>query len=73
MIHKRGPVSMCQPFVFGKGTIDWNGADELKGRLDKLLWEQRGSGLTITRIARIYDGPCIYLSNPTACVTGYAP
>jgi hypothetical protein len=58
------PGVICQPFVFGKGKVDWKGAEELKGKLDKLLREQRGSGLTITRIARIYDGPCIYLLKP---------
>ncbi len=58
------PGVICQPFIFGKGKVDWKGAEELKGRLDKLLREQRDSGLTITRIARIYDGPCIYLLKP---------
>jgi hypothetical protein len=58
------PGVICQPFVFGKGKVDWNGAEELKDKLDKLLREQRGSGLTITRIARIYDEPCIYLLKP---------
>jgi hypothetical protein len=55
---------ICQPFIFGKGKVDWKGAEELKSRLDSLLREQRGSGLTITRIARIYDDRCIYLLKP---------
>jgi hypothetical protein len=58
------PGVICQPFVFGKGEVDWEGVEGLKGKLDKLLREQRGSGLTITRVARIYDGPCIYLLKP---------
>jgi hypothetical protein len=58
------PGVICQPFVFGRGKVDWNGAEALKGKLDKLLRERRGGGLTITRIARIYDGPCIYLLKP---------
>jgi hypothetical protein len=58
------PGVICQPFVFGKGKVDWEGAEDLKGKLDKLLREQRGSGLTITRIARMFDGPCIYLLKP---------
>jgi hypothetical protein len=58
------PGVVCQPFVFGRGKVDWNGADQLKGRLDALLREQRGSGLSVTRIARIYDGACIYLLKP---------
>lgn len=58
------PGVICQPFVFGKGKVEWKGAEELKGKLDKLLREQRDSDLAITRIARIYDGPCIYLVKP---------
>lgn len=58
------PGVICQPFVFGEGKVDWTGADELKGKLDALLREERGGGLDITRIARIYDGACIYLLKP---------
>lgn len=58
------PGVICQPYVFGKGTVDWNGADELKGKLDSLLRENRGGGLNVTRIARLYDGACIYLLKP---------
>ena len=47
------PGVICQPFAFGKAKADWKGAEELKDKLDKLLREKRGSGLTITRIARI--------------------
>jgi hypothetical protein len=61
---QKWPGVICQPFVFGKGKVDWSGADELKGRLDALLREKRGGGLTITRIARIYDGPYIFLLKP---------
>jgi len=58
------PGVICQPFVFGKGTVNWNGSEELKDKLDALLQEQRNSSLAITRIARIYDGPCIYVLKP---------
>ena len=58
------PGVICQPFVFGRGKIDWSGTDELKGKLDKLLHEQRSSGLAITRIARLFDGSCVYLLKP---------
>ncbi|MEA1991353.1 MAG: SAM-dependent methyltransferase, partial [Thermodesulfobacteriota bacterium] len=58
------PGVICQPYVFGEGEIDWTGADELKGKLDALLREKRGGGLDVTRIARIYDGACIYLLKP---------
>nr|VFK01012.1 MAG: N-6 DNA Methylase [Candidatus Kentron sp. LFY] len=57
------PGVICQPFIFGEGEVDWEGADELRGKLDKLLREKKES-LAITRIARIYDGPCIYLVKP---------
>jgi hypothetical protein len=55
---------ICQPFVFGKGTVDWKGSEELKGKLDALLRERRNGGLNVTRIARIYDGRCIYMLKP---------
>lgn len=58
------PGVICQPYVFGKGKVDWTGADALKGKLDALLREKRGGGLHVTRIARIYDGACIYLLKP---------
>lgn len=58
------PGVICQPYIFGKGKVDWKNADELKGKLDALLRESRGGGLHITRIARLYDGACIYLLKP---------
>lgn len=58
------PGVVCQPFIFGDGILDWTGAEQLKGKLDTLLREKLGGGLNITRIARIYDGACIYLIKP---------
>jgi hypothetical protein len=58
------PGVICLPYVFGKGNVDWGGADALKEKLDALLREKRGGGLNVTRIARIYDGACIYLVKP---------
>ena len=58
------PGVICQPFVFGKGNVDWNGADELKDKIATLLHEQKGPALSITRIARIYDGNFIFLLKP---------
>lgn len=55
---------ICQPFVFGKGQVDWSGAEELKDKLDKLLHEQQGETLQITRICRIYDGNFVFLLKP---------
>ncbi|HLG97898.1 MAG TPA: N-6 DNA methylase [Bryobacteraceae bacterium] len=58
------PGAMCLPFVFGDGKVDWNGAEELKGKLDSLLYEQRNTTLHVTRIARIYDVSFIFLLKP---------
>ncbi|MBL9116194.1 MAG: N-6 DNA methylase [Verrucomicrobiaceae bacterium] len=58
------PGVICQPYVFGKGKVDWNNTNELKDKVDALLREKRGAGLKVTRIARVYDGPCIYLLKP---------
>lgn len=58
------PGAICQPFVFGNGKVDWSGVDELKDKLDKLLHEQRGTTLYVTRIARIYDGNFVFLLKP---------
>ena len=73
-IYKKNPLRalepqswsgvICQPFVFGKGKVNWSDADELKGKLDKLLHEQQGDSLQITRICRIYDGNFVFLLKP---------
>jgi hypothetical protein len=58
------PGVICQPFVFGKGNVDWNGADELKDKLDGLLHARKGTTLHVTRLARIYDGTFVFLLKP---------
>jgi hypothetical protein len=73
-IYKRKPLQalepqawsgvICQPFVFGRGRVDWSGADELEGKLDSLLRERHGTTLRVTRIARIYDGAFVFLLKP---------
>ena len=55
---------ICQPFVFGNGSVDWSGADELENKLNVLLHAQRGTTLHVTRIARIYDGSFVFLLKP---------
>ena len=56
---------ICQPYVFGKASVEWPGSDELrKLKLDAVLREKRGAGLNVTRIARVYDGAYIYLIKP---------
>lgn len=73
-IYKKNPLRplepqrwqgvICQPFVFGKGNVDWSGADELKGKLNGLLHDQKGTTLHVTRIARIYDNSFVFLLKP---------
>jgi hypothetical protein len=58
------PGVICQPFVFGKGKVDWSGADELQDKLDGLLREQKSETLRVTRIARVYDGNFVFLLKP---------
>jgi hypothetical protein len=55
------PGVICQPFVFGNGEVDWSDTEELRGKLDALLQEQKDKTLRITRLARIYDGSFIFL------------
>lgn len=58
------PGIICQPYSFGRATIDWSDSDKLRGRLDILLKERPNSSLSITRIARIYDGNVLFLIKP---------
>jgi hypothetical protein len=58
------PGVVCQPYIFGKGDVEWNGAEELKDKLNNLLKEKKGN-INITRIARLYDGNTgIFLLKP---------
>ncbi len=61
---RQWPGIICHPFVFGKGTVEWGGDDELKDRLDALLREHYGTTMRVTRVARIYDGRFIFLLKP---------
>lgn len=56
--------AICGAYVFGDGTVDWSGADELRAKLDVLLQERRGSSLTITRITRLYEQSFVFLLKP---------
>ena len=56
--------AICGAYVFGDGVVDWSGADKLRAKLDALLQERRGSNLTITRIARLYDQDFLFLLKP---------
>lgn len=56
--------TICQGFTFGDGEIDWSETEKLEGRLDALLKEDRGTSISMTRIARIYDGSFVFLLKP---------
>ena len=58
------PGAICQSYVFGDGTVNWNGAEELKQKLNALLHKQVGTSLYMTRIARIYDGHFVHILKP---------
>lgn len=57
------PGVICQPFAFGEGSVDWSGAEDLKGRLQSLLVAQKTT-LSITRIVRLYDDRFVFLLKP---------
>lgn len=61
---QRWSGAICRAYAFGDGAVDWSGADELRSRLDALLHERRGSGLTVTRITRLYDKGFVFLLKP---------
>ncbi|MBT9371382.1 N-6 DNA methylase [Rhizobium sp. CSW-27] len=61
---RRWPGIVCLPFVFGRGAVEWDGDSDLRGKLDALLRQQKGSSLAVTRIARIYEGRFIFLLKP---------
>ena len=56
--------AICKAYCFGDGSVDWSDANELRNRLNALLYEQRGTSLTVTRITRVYDGNFIFLLKP---------
>ncbi len=58
------PGVICQPFAFGNGTVDWDGADELKDKIQVLLQKKQGDTLNITRISRVYDEHFVFLLKP---------
>ncbi|UDF05761.1 class I SAM-dependent DNA methyltransferase [Asticcacaulis sp. AND118] len=63
---RRWPGVICLPFAFGGGIVDWDGDSDqdFRQRIDVLLRDQRQSSLSITRIARIYDGRFLFLLKP---------
>jgi hypothetical protein len=61
---QRWSGAICKAYVFGDGSVDWSDADHLRGKVDALLRERRGTSLTITRITRLYDNGFLFLLKP---------
>lgn len=61
---QRWPGALCQPFVFGAGEVDWSDAAGLRDRVARLLADRGGDALHVHRIARVFDGPFIFLLKP---------
>ncbi|KXV31824.1 N-6 DNA methylase [Gluconobacter japonicus] len=61
---QRWPGIICQVFTFGKGVVDWEGHEELADHLKSILHAKQGASLSMTRIARIYDGRNVFLIKP---------
>jgi hypothetical protein len=66
------PGALCRAFVFGDGEVDWTGADQLRGKLDALLRERRGSSLTVTPLPVSMTTASSSSSSPIAIVSGPA-
>lgn len=62
--YQSWPGIICQPYSFGPTEIDWSDSDQLRGRLDVLIREQRSQTISVTRIARIYDDNLLFLIKP---------
>lgn len=58
------PGVICVPFAFGDVEVDWSGTEQLRDKIGGLLTERGGMSLNMTRIARIYDGPCLFILKP---------
>ncbi len=56
--------TVIQAFAFGNAELDWSQTKQLTGRLDALLCASRGSSLTMTRVARVYDTSFVFLLKP---------
>ena len=56
--------TVIQAFAFGEAEVDWSQTEQLTGRLDALLCASRGSSLTMTRVARVYDASFVFLLKP---------
>lgn len=56
--------AICKAYAFGEGKVDWSDASELRSRLDALLYDRRGTNLTVTRITRLYEKNFLFLLKP---------
>lgn len=56
--------AICQAYAFGDAEVTWDGAEELKGRVQTLLQQRSHQHLAMTRICRIYDDRFVYVLKP---------
>lgn len=58
------PGIICQPYVFGDGEVEWGTPEELKIKVNSLLYESQGTSLNVTRICRLYDDKYLFVIKP---------
>ncbi|MBA3772679.1 MAG: N-6 DNA methylase [Ramlibacter sp.] len=56
--------AICQAYAFGGAKVEWDGAEQLRGRVELLLRQQSHQHLAMTRICRLYDGRFVYILKP---------
>jgi len=67
--HAGDPIDLhmayCCPFYCGdRPTVAFGDKDALYERLDGLLRHQRGTRLRVCRVARLFDGNCLFFLKP---------
>jgi len=56
--------AVCQAYAFGDARAQWDGAQQLRDRVESLLRQQTHAHLAVTRICRLYDGRFVYILKP---------
>lgn len=56
--------AICQAYAFGDAKVEWDGADQLRDRVQLLLKQHTHQHLAMTRICRLYDGRFVYILKP---------
>jgi hypothetical protein len=61
---QRWPGVLCQIYTFGEAKFDWSHDQDLRYSVNALLTAGEGLGLSVTRIARLYDHNTVILLKP---------